>query len=193
QEDVVGLRHLEPLSASRHKRTDKAENVGCLQRPPFIVPHEKRRRPGQCPPARAATGRSAACAPRPRSWAFEYRERSRCGIETTSSRRCSSGEEGTATPIESCLVGPGYCPSGPALSLGVSFRSRRVNQLGRHNALRPVGCACFATTPRAPACRLSLCRPPSRALTGAPSRVLHHRALARYAPGAPPQSAGFDY
>jgi hypothetical protein len=35
---------------------------GCLQRPPFIVPHAKRRRPGQCPPARAATGRSVACA-----------------------------------------------------------------------------------------------------------------------------------
>ena len=32
-----------------------------------------------------------------------------------------------------------------------------------HNALRPVGRACFATTPRAPACRLSLCRPPLRA------------------------------
>ena len=70
--------------------SDKTETVGCLQRPPFIVPHEKPRRPGQCPPARAATGRSAACAPRPQSWAFEYRERSRCGIETTSSRRCSS-------------------------------------------------------------------------------------------------------
>jgi len=82
---------------------------GCFQRPPFIVPHAKRRRPGQCPPARAATGRSEACAPRQRSWAFEYRERSRCGIETTSSRRCSSGVEGTATPIESCLVGPGHC------------------------------------------------------------------------------------
>ena len=27
-----------------------------------------------------------------------------------------------------CRVGPGHCPSGPALSLGVSFRSRRVNQ-----------------------------------------------------------------
>src|SRR5712672_3657456 len=90
------------------------------------MPAAERRRPAPRPPARDATGRSVACAPRPRSWAFEYRERSRCGIETTSSRRCSSGVEGTATPIESCLVGPGYCPSGPALSLGVSFRSRRV-------------------------------------------------------------------
>jgi chromate transporter len=35
-------------------------------------------------------------------------------------------------------------------------------------ALRPVDRACFATTPRASACRLSLCRSPSRALTGAP-------------------------
>ena len=92
----------------RNCRVPSASSVHCAAR--------KRRRPGQCPPARAATGRSAACAPRPRSWAFEYRERSRCGIETTSSRRCSSGVEGTATPIELCLVGPGYCPSGPALS-----------------------------------------------------------------------------
>ena len=38
------------------------------------------------------------------------------------------GVEGTATPIESCRGGPGHCPSGPVLSLGVSFRSRRVNQ-----------------------------------------------------------------
>ena len=115
-------------SASRHKRTDKPKLSWCLQRPSFIVPDAKQRHPGQCPPARAATGRSVACAPRPRSWAFEYRERSRCGIETTSSRRCSFGVEGTATPIKSCRGGPGHCPSGPALSLGVSFRSRRVNQ-----------------------------------------------------------------
>src|SRR5436190_14744236 len=79
-------------------------------------------------PSRMSRHRAVACAPRPRSWAFEYRERSRCGIETTSSRRCSFGVEGTATPIESCRGGPGHCPSGPALSLGVSFRSRRVNQ-----------------------------------------------------------------
>ena len=110
---------------------------GCLQHPPFIVPHAKRRHPGQCPPARAATGRSVACAPRPRSWAFEYRERSRCGIETTSSRRCSSGVEGTATPIESCLVGPGHCPSGPDLSLGVSSRSRRVIAALAQDEYRP--------------------------------------------------------
>ena len=45
----------------RHKRT-RPKLSGCLQRPPFIVPHAKRRRPGQCPPARAATGRSVACA-----------------------------------------------------------------------------------------------------------------------------------
>src|SRR6266545_2605579 len=49
-------------------------------------------------------------------------------FETTSSGRCSFGVEGTATPIESCRGGPGHCPNGPALSLGVSFRSRRVNQ-----------------------------------------------------------------
>ena len=124
----LGNRHLEPSSASRHKRTDKARTVVVPSASSVIVPDAKRRHPGQCPPARAATGRSVACAPRPRSWAFEYRERSRCGIETTSSRRCPSGVEGTATPIELCLVGPEHCPSGPALSLGVSFRSRRASQ-----------------------------------------------------------------
>ncbi len=36
---------------------------GAFQRPPFIVPDAKRRRPAQCPAARAATGRSEACAP----------------------------------------------------------------------------------------------------------------------------------
>ena len=45
-----------------------------------------------------------------------------------SSRRCPSGVEGTATPIESCLVGPGHCPNGPALSPGVSSRFRRASQ-----------------------------------------------------------------
>src|SRR5258707_9455663 len=33
----TGTRHLEPSSATRHKRTDWAETVGCLQRPPFIA------------------------------------------------------------------------------------------------------------------------------------------------------------
>jgi hypothetical protein len=37
-----GPRHLEPLSATRHKRTDWTETVGCLQRPPFITPGEER-------------------------------------------------------------------------------------------------------------------------------------------------------
>src|SRR5271168_5250471 len=53
---------------------------GFFQRPPFIGPDAKRHRPGQRPVARAATGRSKACAPRPRSWACEYRERPRCGL-----------------------------------------------------------------------------------------------------------------
>src|SRR5437899_339429 len=33
----AGTRHLEPSSATRHKRTDWAETVGCLQQPPFIA------------------------------------------------------------------------------------------------------------------------------------------------------------
>ena len=101
---------------------------GCLQRPPFIVPDAKQRRLVQRPPARAATGRSVACAPRPRSCACEYRERSRCGLETTASKRCSSGAEGTATPIESCLVELDHYPNGPTLSPGASSRSHQANR-----------------------------------------------------------------
>ena len=86
-----GPRHLEPSSATRHKRTDRAETVGCLQRPPFIVPDAERRRPAPRPRARGATGRSEACAPRPRSWSCACRGRSRCGLETTAPRRCPSG------------------------------------------------------------------------------------------------------
>ena len=102
-------------TSNRHRRLVTSGRTrpklwGCLQRPPFIVPDAKQRRLVQRPPAQVATGRSEACAPRPRSWAFEYRERSRCGLETTASRRCPSGAKGTATPIESCLVEPGHLP-----------------------------------------------------------------------------------
>ena len=62
-----------------------------LQHPPFIVQDAKRRRPVQRPPERAATERSKACVPRPRSWSCECRGRSRCGLETTAPKRCSSG------------------------------------------------------------------------------------------------------
>src|ERR1700737_500930 len=51
----------------RHKRTDWAETVGSSQQPPFIAPGAERRRPAPRPLARAATRRSKACAPRPRS------------------------------------------------------------------------------------------------------------------------------
>ena len=115
-------------TSNRHRRSVTSIWTRPIQRAPVTGPDAKQHRLVQRPPARTATRRSGAYAPRPRSWAFEYREHSRCGIETTSSRRCSSDVEGSATPIESCLVGPGHCPSGPALSLGVSFRSRRVNQ-----------------------------------------------------------------
>ena len=63
----TGTRHLESSSATRHKRTDWAENVKCLQQPPFIASGAERRRPAPRPLARAATRRSKAFAPRPRS------------------------------------------------------------------------------------------------------------------------------
>src|SRR5258708_7357331 len=47
------------------------------------MPAAERRRPALRPPARDATGRSVACAPRPRSWSCECRGRSRCGLDTT--------------------------------------------------------------------------------------------------------------
>ena len=89
--DTSGHRHLEPSSATRRKRTDRAETVGCLQRPPFIVPDAGRRPPAPRHPARGATGRSEACAPRPRSWSCGCRGHSRCGLETTAPGRCPSG------------------------------------------------------------------------------------------------------
>ena len=59
-------------TSNRHRRLVTSGRTrpklwGCLQRPPFIVPDAKQRRPVQRPPARAATGRTEACAPRPRS------------------------------------------------------------------------------------------------------------------------------
>jgi hypothetical protein len=117
----------ESATSNHHRPPSQAHGQGqnCrgfLQRPPFMVPDAKRRRPVQRPPAQAATGRSEACAPRPRSWFCECRGRSRCGPETT-------------TLIESCLVEPGR-PNGQVLSPstppGTSSRSRRVSQRGRH-------------------------------------------------------------
>ena len=87
----TGTRHLESSSATRHKRTDWAETVGCLQRPPFIAPGAERGLLAPRPLARAAKRRSEAYAPRPRSWSCECRGRFRCGLETTAPRRCPSG------------------------------------------------------------------------------------------------------
>src|SRR4029077_17252781 len=54
QGNTSGLRHLEPSSATRHKRTDWAETVGCLRRPPLIAPGGGRRRPRSRSPARGS-------------------------------------------------------------------------------------------------------------------------------------------
>ena len=184
-------------TSNRHRRLVTSERTrpklwGYFQRPPFIGPDAKRHRPAQRPAARAATGRSEACAPRLRSSVFEYRERSRCELETTAPKRCSSGAKGTATPIESCLAGLQHCPNGPVLS--PAFPPAFVGRASEASitALWPVGRACFATAPRAPACRPSRCRPQSRAPIGAPWRAVHHQAPVRSAPGALPRSAGSD-
>ena len=91
QGNTSGFRHLEPSSATRHQRTERAETVGCPSVTSVMMPAAEQRRPAPHPPARDATGRSAACAPRPRSWSCACRGRSRCGLETTAPRRCPSG------------------------------------------------------------------------------------------------------
>ena len=53
---------------------EQGRNCWGLQRPPFIEPDAKRRHPVQRPAARTATGRSVACAPGPRSWAYASTE-----------------------------------------------------------------------------------------------------------------------
>ena len=67
-----------PATSNHHRRPVTSERTRpklsrCLQHPPFNVPDANRRRPVQRPPERAATGRSEACAPRPRSWSCECR------------------------------------------------------------------------------------------------------------------------
>src|ERR1700730_6300372 len=83
-----GPRHLEPSSATRHKRADWAETVRCLQPPTFIAPGAERPIWPHALSHELATRRAEACAPRPRSWSCEYRGRSRCGHETTAPRHC---------------------------------------------------------------------------------------------------------
>jgi hypothetical protein len=87
RDSATSNHHRRPVTSERTRR--KLSRY--LQHPPFIVQDAKRRRPVQRPPERAATGRSEACAPRPRSWSCECRGRSRCGLETTAPKRCSSG------------------------------------------------------------------------------------------------------
>jgi hypothetical protein len=79
--EIVGTRHLEPSSATRHKRTDSAKPVGGLQQPRFIAPGAERHLLAPRPLSQTATGRSEA--PRPLSWSCDCRGRSRCGLETT--------------------------------------------------------------------------------------------------------------
>jgi hypothetical protein len=55
--DLSEIRHLEPSSVPITSVRTGPKLSGCLQRPPFIVPDAKRRRPVQRPATRAATGR----------------------------------------------------------------------------------------------------------------------------------------
>ena len=87
RDSATSNHHRRPVTSERTRR--KLSRY--LQHPPFIVQDTKRRRPVQRPPERAATERSEACVPRPRSWSCECRGRSRCGLETTAPKRCSFG------------------------------------------------------------------------------------------------------
>ena len=87
RDSATSNHHRRPVTSERTRR--KLSRY--LQHPPFIVQDAKRRRPVQRPPERAATERSEACVPRPRSWSCECRGRSRCGLETTAPKRCSFG------------------------------------------------------------------------------------------------------
>ena len=124
RDSATSNRHRSPVTSI----WTRSKLSGCRQYPPFIVPDAKRCRRVQRPAAPAATGRSEVCAPRPQSWACEYRERSRCELDTTAPGRYSSGAEGTATPIGSCLAELERCRNGLALSPGASSRSRLASQ-----------------------------------------------------------------
>ena len=136
RDSATSNRHRPPVTSVR-----TAETVVVPSASSVIVPDAKRRHPGQCPPARAATGRSVACAPRPRSWAFEYRERSRCGIETTSSRRCP----GPRLPRRRTMI----CCRSTKISASNAARGRnrsmttpnnirqRSNMTGEHHTILP--------------------------------------------------------
>ena len=119
----------ESATSNRHRYPIISVRTGpklsrCLQRPPIIVPDAKRRRPVQRPATRTATGRSVACVPRPRSWAYEHRERSPCELDTTALRRSPSGTLEIATPIGPYLAELDHCRNGLTLSPGVFCRSR---------------------------------------------------------------------
>jgi hypothetical protein len=103
-------------TSNRHRRSVTSMWTRPIHRAPVTGPDAKQHRLVQRPPARIATRRSEAYAPRPRSWAFEYRERSRCGLETTASKRCSSGAEETATPIT--RTGQPFLPAAPPALVG---------------------------------------------------------------------------
>jgi len=86
----------DPATSNRHRRPVTSGRTGpklfqCVQRPLFIAPAAERCHLAPRPLARAATRRSEACAPRPRSWSCEYRGRSWCGLETTAPTCCLFG------------------------------------------------------------------------------------------------------
>ena len=86
----------DPATSNRHRRVVTSGRIGPKLSGVFsdlrsLRRGAVRRRPAPRPPAPAATGRSEACAPRPRSWFCECRGRSRCALETTAPRRSPSG------------------------------------------------------------------------------------------------------
>ena len=127
----------DPATSNRHRslalEAGRAETVGG-----FLCnsAHEAGRRTipsGSYLPARAATGRSAACVPAPQSWSCGSEAHFSCARKTIAPRRCPSGTSETAMPVGSCRAGPARRP----LRRG-AFRERHEARGGRRWPVRGV-------------------------------------------------------
>src|SRR5271169_5955104 len=95
---------------------------------PLIKLDAGRHPPGSRPPARAATGRSAACVPAPQSLSCGSGAHSSCVRKTNAPRRYPSGTSETAMPVGSCRAGLARYRIEPTLSRDASCRSRQASR-----------------------------------------------------------------